>query len=208
MNKRLYVNGITMTKLTSICKFMADLPLACRETKPTTALVICFGMGTTYRTLMSWNVDVTAVELVPSVRDSFAYFHSDADSVLSRANGRIVIDDGRRFLNRTKELYDVIVIDPPPPVQAAGSSLLYSTDFYRVLRQHLKPDGVLQTWYPDPNGPTLAAVARSLASHSRTCAASDPLKGGAIISLHRISLSKTRLSIRCLKECRLPRLPI
>ena len=163
MHKRLLVNGVTMTYLTPICKFMAHLPLACRDTKPTKALVICFGMGTTYRSLMSWNIDVTAVELVPSVKDSFAFFHDDADSVLRRSNGRIIIDDGRRFLNRTNELYDVIVIDPPPPVGAAGSSLLYSTDFYRVVRQHLKPGGVLQTWYPNPRGPTLSAVARSLA---------------------------------------------
>jgi predicted membrane-bound spermidine synthase len=162
MGKRLYVNGVSMTSLTPICKFMAHLPMTCRDHKPSKVLLICFGMGTSYRSLLSWDADVTAVELVPSVPKSFSYFHDDAESVLRKKNGRIIIDDGRRFLNRTKDKYDVIVIDPPPPVQAAGSSLLYSRDFYRVLRQHLKPDGVLQTWYPQAKGPTLSAVARSL----------------------------------------------
>jgi predicted membrane-bound spermidine synthase len=162
MTKRLYVNGVSMTNLNPICKFMAHLPMSFIDHKPTKALVICFGMGTTYRSLLTWDADITAVELVPSVAKSFGYFHDDAESVLRKKNGRIVIDDGRRFLNRTKDMYDVIVIDPPPPVQAAGSSLLYSSDFYAVLRRHLKPGGVLQTWYPEPNGPTLSAVARSL----------------------------------------------
>ena len=48
----------------------------------------------------------------------------------------IVIDDGRRFLLRTNRLFDVITIDPPSPVEAAGSSLLYSREFYDVVKTH------------------------------------------------------------------------
>jgi spermidine synthase len=73
----------------------------------------------------------------------------------------VVIDDGRRFLLRTSRSYDVIAIDPPPPVEAAGSSLLYSREFYGVIKTHLKPDGILAQWFPGAGG-TLSAVARSL----------------------------------------------
>ena len=52
-NKWLLVNGIGMTKLTPITKFMAHLPLAMHREKPESALVICFGMGTTYRSALS-----------------------------------------------------------------------------------------------------------------------------------------------------------
>jgi spermidine synthase len=151
--------------------------MSCLDHKPTKALVICFGMGTSYRSLLTWNADVTAVELVPSVAGSFPYFHDDAQAVLRKKNGRIVIDDGRRFLNRSKELFDVIVIDPPPPVQAAGSSLLYSTDFYEVLRRHLKPGGVFQTWYPERKGPTLSAVIRSLRKSFRSVLCFNSVQG-------------------------------
>ena len=147
-DKQLLVNGIGMTSLTPITKFMVHLPLAFHQGQPKSVLIICFGMGTTYRSALSWNVDVTAVELVPSVRDAFRFYHADAARVLRNAKGRIVIDDGRRYLNRSREKFDVIVIDPPPPIEAAGSSLLYSKEFYAVAKEHLEPNGILQVWFP------------------------------------------------------------
>ena len=39
-----------------------------------------------------------------------------------RVETHIVIDDARRFLERTRDAYDLIAVDPPPPVSAAGSS--------------------------------------------------------------------------------------
>jgi spermidine synthase len=162
MKKRMLVNGIGITELTPITKFMAHLALSFHDGKPASALVICFGMGTTYRSLLSWDVTTTAVELVPSVRDAFPYYHADAAAVIASPKGSIVIDDGRRFLNRTRETYDVIVVDPPPPVEAAGSSLLYSKEFHEAVRAHLKPGGVFQTWFPVGEERIARAVAKSL----------------------------------------------
>jgi spermidine synthase len=162
MEKRLFVNGVGITHLTPITKFMAHLPLGFLTKRPRSALVVCFGMGTTYRSLLSWDIHVVGVELVPSVKDAFTYYYDDASEVLRDPNGQIVIDDGRRFLKRTKKNFDVITIDPPPPIEAAGSSLLYTEEFYESVKQHLTPNGVLQQWFPGNNGETLHAVARSL----------------------------------------------
>ncbi|MFN2622252.1 MAG: fused MFS/spermidine synthase [Chthoniobacterales bacterium] len=160
--KRLLVNGVGVTSLLPITKFMAHVPLAVHNGKPESVLVICFGMGTTYRSVLSWEVKTVVVELVPSVRDAFPFYHADAARVLSKPEGRIVIDDGRRYLNRTQDTFDVIVIDPPPPVEAAGSSLLYSEEFYEVAKRHLRPNGILQAWFPGGNDQTGRAVLRSL----------------------------------------------
>jgi hypothetical protein len=119
-------------------------------------------MGTTFRSLRSWGIPVTAVELVPSVPRLFGYYHSDGPAMLSSPLSHVVIDDGRRYLERTKQQYDVITIDPPPPVEAAGSSLLYSKDFYSVIRQRLRPGGILQQWLPDADREDIAAVALAL----------------------------------------------
>jgi spermidine synthase len=162
MDKHMLVNGIGITELTPITKFMAHLPLAIHKGKPESSLVICFGMGTTYRSLLSWGITTTAVELVPSVRDAFPFYHADAAAILHDPRGRIVIDDGRRFLARTRETYDVIVVDPPPPIEAAGSSLLYSTEFHEAVRRHLKPGGVFQTWFPFGEEAIARAIAKSL----------------------------------------------
>lgn len=172
LNKRLFVNGVGMTSLVPATKFMAHLPLALHTGRPESVLIICFGMGTTYRSALSWKVQTTAVELVPGVKQAFGFYHADAPQVLRNGKGQIVIDDGRRYLNRTREKFDVIVIDPPPPVEAAGSSLLYSEEFYALTKSHLKQNGILSTWVPvDASADSRAAILRSLVNsfHSVRC---------------------------------------
>jgi predicted membrane-bound spermidine synthase len=163
MHKRLLVNGYGVTALTPVTKMMAHLPLAMLDHPPKNALVICFGMGTTYRSMLSWKIPATAVELVPSVPRLFWFYHPDAGALLSSPLSHIVIDDGRRYLERTREQYDVIAIDPPPPVEAAGSSLLYTKEFYTTIKQRLAPGGILQQWLPEGDPVTQASVARALA---------------------------------------------
>jgi spermidine synthase len=162
MKKLLYVNGISMTVMTPITKFMAHLPLSLLSRTPENSLVICFGMGTTFRSFLSWGLETTAVDLIPSVPTLFGYFHPDADAIVKSPKAKIVIDDGRRFLKRTGERYDVIAIDPPPPVECAYSSLLYSKEFYEVVKSHLKPEGMLQQWLPGGDRATQIAVAKAL----------------------------------------------
>ena len=165
MDKLLLVNGYGMTSITPITKVMAHLPLAFLDRTPQDALVICFGMGTTFRSLHSWGIPVTAVELVPSVPRLFSYYHSDGETVLASPLSHVIIDDGRRYLERTSQQYDVITIDPPPPLRAAASSLLYSEEFYQAARRRLRPGGILQQWLPttkEEDSVDVAAATRSL----------------------------------------------
>jgi spermidine synthase len=78
----------------------------------------------------------------------FWFLHADGPDLLRSPLANVVIDDGRRYLERTSAQYDVITIDPPPPVEAAGSSLLYSKEFYATINRRLRPDGILQQWLP------------------------------------------------------------
>ncbi len=163
MEKRLLVNGIGITELTPITKTMAHFPLAFLDRPPQKVLVICFGMGTTFRSLLSWGLPTTAVDLVPSVPKMFWYYHSDAPELLRLPLAHVVVDDGRRFLERTSDQYDLITIDPPPPVEAAGSSLLYSKEFYGVAKKHLTQHGILQQWLPETDDSVvLSSVAQAV----------------------------------------------
>lgn len=166
MQKVLLVNGYGITSLVPVTKMMAHFPLALspRAGSRTRGLVICLGMGTTFRSLASWGADTTVVELVPSVPKVLSYFFPDAPQWLNPPDGsvRIVVDDGRRFLDRTTGTFDLITLDPPPPVEAAGSSLLYSEEFYSSAKRRLAPGGILQTWIPDGDPETLAAVTLAL----------------------------------------------
>lgn len=162
MNRRLLTNGVGMTSLTPITKMMAHFSLASLDHPPHSMLVICFGMGTTFRSGLTWNIPVTAVELVPSVPKLFSYFHEDAAQVMASPHAHIVIDDGRRYLERTDQKFDVIAIDPPPPVSAASSSLLYSVEFYSIARRHLVQHGILAQWLPYGDDADLASITKAM----------------------------------------------
>lgn len=162
MWRQLQVNGVGMTQLTPITKLMAHLPLALQQRPPESGLVVCFGMGTSFRSMHAWGIRATAVELVPSVPELFGFFHADAAEIMRSPRARIVIDDGRRYLERNAELFDVITIDPPPPVSAAGSSLLYSREFYEVAHRRLRRGGILQQWTPGGDGVDFAAFVGAL----------------------------------------------
>jgi spermidine synthase len=183
LRSHLVVNGHGMTTLSPLTKIMAHLPLASLQHDPKRALVIAFGMGTTYRSLLSWNIDVTAVELVPSVLDAFEYYFPDAKELRTHPKGHLVVDDGRRFLARSSTRFDVITVDPPPPVEAAGSSMLYAEEFYSLIRQHLAPGGIFQQWFP--NGvhvepATRQAVLRSVLNSFAHVRIFRSLQGGGL----------------------------
>ena len=111
-SKHLWINGYGMTSLTPVTKLMAHLPIWLAD-QPRDALVICFGMGTSFRSSSRHDgLNVRVVELVPGVPECFDFFHADAAQVLKRPGLEVVIDDGRNYLLMHPETYDAITIDP------------------------------------------------------------------------------------------------
>ena len=146
---RLLVNGAGMTNKATDTKMMAHLPMLVHP-NPENTLVICFGMGTTYRSAMSYGQKVTVVELVNEVLGAFDHFYSDAQRIRDYPNGQMINNDGRNFLKLTEERFDVITIDPPPPIDSAGVNHLYSKDFIELARSRLKKGGIMAHWIPFP----------------------------------------------------------
>ena len=186
MDRRLLVNGIGMTMLTPITKIMAHLPLTMLSRPPSNGLVICFGMGTTFRSVLSWGIQATVVDLVPSVPKMFGYYHSDASELLKSPLAHVAVDDGRRFLERSGERFDLIATDPPPPIQAPTSSLLYSQEFYAVVKAHLSPDGILQVWCPGGDDVSVAAIAKALRNSFPYVRAFESIEGWGVHFLARM----------------------
>ncbi len=147
----LWVNGESMTVLCTEAKLMAYLPLALVE-NPRDVLVICFGMGTTVRSASyDAKLDITAVELLPGVVECVKYFHPDAQKMMARPNVHVEIDDGRNYLLMHDKKYDVITIDPAPPLYSAGTVNLYTREFFELVRARLKPGGMFCLWIPPAN---------------------------------------------------------
>jgi spermidine synthase len=145
--EQLWVTGTAMTLLTVDAKLMPILPLMLRPAS-TTALTIAFGMGSAYRASLRAGLHTDAVELVPSVPGMFPTFYDDAAEVLSDPLGRVIIADGRNHVELTDRFYDIVVVDPPPPNESSGVSVISSLEFYQAARGRLNPDGVMMQWVP------------------------------------------------------------
>ena len=143
----LWVAGTSMTLLTVDAKLMPILPLIARPDSQR-ALVVAFGMGTAFRSALIAGLRTDAVELVPSVPDMFGFYYPDADAVRADPNGRIIIADGRNHLELATERFDIIVTDPPPPIESSGASVISSLEYYQAGHDHLTPGGVMMQWVP------------------------------------------------------------
>ena len=158
-SRTLLVNGVGMTALVSETKIMAHLPYHLVE-QPRRCLVICFGMGTTFRSAATYpGLEVDAVDIVPEVFRCFDSYHPDTAELLGRPNLRLHADDGRNFLLIHREPYDIITIDPPPPLHSAGTVNLYTREFFELCKSRLTPNGVLCLWMPPgPEGEMLMVM--------------------------------------------------
>ena len=144
---QLWVTGTAMTLLTVDAKLMPVLPLIARP-HATTALTVAFGMGSAFRGALIAGLRTDAVELVPSVPQMFHYFYPDAESLLANPNGHVIVTDGRNYIELTNQTYDIIVTDPPPPIQSSGASVISSLEYYQAGHARLNPGGIMMQWTP------------------------------------------------------------
>ena len=149
--RQLWVGGTSMTVITVDTKLMPLLPLMLRP-QADQGLVIAFGMGTAFRTSLIAGVRTDAVELVPSVPEMFHWYYPDADAVRADPLGRVIIADGRNHVELTNSTYDFVVVDPPPPIESSGVSVISSLEFYEASKARLNAGGVMVQWVP--YGPT------------------------------------------------------
>ncbi|HEY1242610.1 MAG TPA: fused MFS/spermidine synthase [Bryobacteraceae bacterium] len=113
--------------------------------QPRSVLVIGCGAGITAGAV-SIDPQVqseTIVEIESLVPQAAArYFGGPNFDVLHNPKVRLRIDDGRHFLMTTRERFDGITIDPLDP-WVKGAANFYTAEFLEVLKQHLKPGGVV-----------------------------------------------------------------
>lgn len=124
----------------------AALPLAL---KPDAALVANIGFGsglTTHALLGSPRVrEVDSIEIERMMVEGARLFGKHNRRAYEDPRSRIVIDDAKTFFASSGRRYDIIVSEPSNP-WVSGVSTLFSTEFYRQIRRHLKDDGLLVQW--------------------------------------------------------------
>ena len=111
------------------------------------ALVIGLGTGTTLGTVAAYPFErIDVAEISPAIVEaSRAYYAEQTFHALDDRRVHLHVNDGRNFLFVATEPYDLITIELSS-VWFAGSSSLYSHEFYDLVKSRLTPGGVLQQW--------------------------------------------------------------
>jgi spermidine synthase len=118
---------------------------------PDSADLAMIGIGTGITASGFLNSDLksmTLVELIPEVK-MFAqkYFGNFNRNILKDPRVTAVTSDGRQFMKTTRQKYDIIVSDLFTPWNE-GTSYLYTTDHFAVVKSRLNPDGLFCLWLP------------------------------------------------------------
>jgi len=114
------------------------------------ALLLCFGVGTTAKALTALPA-VKAIDVVDTSRDilemSDVVFPDPATHPLRDPRVTTHVEDARFFLQLTRERYDLITGEPPPP-KMAGVASLYTREYFDLVKSRLNPGGIATYWLP------------------------------------------------------------
>jgi spermidine synthase len=85
----------------------------------------------------------TIAEIEPLVpRVVSEYFAEHNFNVVKNPKVRVHIDDARHFMLTTKEKFDAVTSDPLDP-WVKGAAMLYTREFFELVKQHLNPGGIV-----------------------------------------------------------------
>ena len=147
--RSLYLDGLHQANdtpdMVRLHRIIGHLPMMLHPA-PKDALVIGLGGGATPGAVSQHpGTNVQIVELSDSVRKAASFFAHVNYDVLNQPHVRLRVDDGRNFLTLSAEKFDVITADIIQPVHA-GAGNLYSREYFTLVRNALKPGGVVLQW--------------------------------------------------------------
>jgi spermidine synthase len=150
--KTVYINGISEVPVLyahKICfKLLGDLgPML--HPDPQEVLMLCFGGGIAAGATATLPEvkSITIVDLERSVVMAARLLAFENNGVLRDPKARIVIEDGRNYIAMSNRKWPVIISDSTHP-KSADSWVLYTREFYQLVRDHLADDGLFVEWVP------------------------------------------------------------
>jgi spermidine synthase len=142
----------------------AAVPLALKP-EAKSAAVIGIGTGlTTHTLLQSLTIErVETVEIEAAMAEASRGFMPRNSAAFLDPRSRILIDDAKTFFSSHNRRYDILISEPSNP-WVSGVSSLFTREFYRRIRAHLNPGGVLVQWFQlyEIDASLLASVMRAL----------------------------------------------
>jgi len=106
---------------------------------PKNALNIGLGCGITSKYIAD-RVDTTTIEIDPIVPETTKYFVPPFEHDL-------VIDDGRNWMLKNNEKFDIIITEPFDPYVNNGA--MYTLEYFQMMDKTLSEKGVVAQWVPN-----------------------------------------------------------
>jgi spermidine synthase len=138
---------------------------------PTSVFVAGGGEGATIREVLKHNAveSVVMVDIDSKVVDLCReYLPNHHRGSFDDPRVRLVYADALDYLESTSERFDIVIIDVPDPLEAGPAYLLFTQEFYGLVRDRLRPGGVMVS-QSGPTGPSFyeqcfSVVANTVAS--------------------------------------------
>jgi tetratricopeptide (TPR) repeat protein/spermidine synthase len=116
--------------------------------RPRTGVMICLGAGLSAGAAARHPLErLDVVDLSPAVAGGARWFAAENNGVLDDPIFHLHIGDGRQFLLNTTDRYDLAMIDSTHP-KAVDSWILYTREFYDLVRDRLGDGGIAVQWLP------------------------------------------------------------
>ena len=132
------------------------------------AAVIGFGTGiSTHVLLASKQLEaVDTIEIEPAVVRGAQRFRPLNARAYEDPRSHLYYEDAKTYFSSRQRQYDLIVSEPSNP-WVSGVSTLFSTQFYRDVRRHLAPGGLLVQWVQayEMTPQLLASILEALGEH-------------------------------------------
>ena len=126
---------------------LGHLPLMLHR-DPKNVLVLTFGAGIASGAVAQHELEqIDVVEISREAIEASNFFLTENKAVLYDPRVQLIIDDGRNYLLRTDNHYDVITSDATHPL-GGDSWVLYTREFYELSKKRLNPDGIMTQWLP------------------------------------------------------------
>ncbi|MDN5200118.1 polyamine aminopropyltransferase [Fulvivirgaceae bacterium BMA10] len=130
------------------------LPLMSLHRYPKNILVLGGGDGCAVREILKYPSveEVVLVDLDPAMTDlgkTHPVLLELNEGVLNDSLVQVINEDAFSFMERSKQYFDVIIIDLPDP-KTVELGRLYSFEFYKLCYKQLRPDGLIITQATSP----------------------------------------------------------
>lgn len=107
--------------------------------KPKNALNIGLGCGITSKWIAD-KVNTTTIEIDSVVTETTKYFVAPFEH-------NLIIDDGRNWMLRNNEKFDIIITEPFDPFVNNGA--MYTLEYFELMDKTLSEKGVVAQWVPN-----------------------------------------------------------